>query len=248
MSKSIFHYTKKFEYLCDIIEKGFIPSFCEEMLCTKSHCIKFAIPSLCFCDIPITQAQEHKDKYGEFAIGVKKKWAIKNDINPITYLNSNSNIADATMAVVDYYKQSLCKLKGKKLSNANYNYLRTISHLKNYSGDLPKRKLKNINFYEEKEWRYVPTIADTQGNDCCLSFEENQLKRLKKEYPKKPHLPQCAIPLKVKNISHLIVPNQTEKYNFIKCLKANKRLTKNDKQFHILLTKIITYSEIQDDL
>lgn len=248
MSKSIFHYTKKFEYVCDILERGFIPSFCEEELCTKSNCFKFHVPCVCFCDIPLTRAKDHKKKYGEFAIGVKKDWARKNDINPITYLNSESGIADSILSVIKAHKSYINKQTGRKKKQETYNRIRTLSHFKNYKGDVPNHGLKDVEFYEEKEWRYVPTTLDGTGDKCCKFHEESEWKRIKSKYTSKPHLPGCAISVSLTDITHIIVPNKDQKHKFINCLKANDKIFKSKRAFYDLLTKIITYKEIQDDL
>jgi Putative abortive phage resistance protein AbiGi, antitoxin len=246
-NKSIFHYTRKFETICEIIENGFVPSFCKEQLCTSEHCYDFAVPMVSFCDIPLSRAEEHKNKYGKFAIGVKKEWCKKNNINPIYYLNNETGISNSLVGVLTTHSKYIKTCSSKIKKDEIYNHIRTISHFKNYSGKIEGIS-KKITFYNEKEWRYVPIFTDDCGKNCCKLYLKNKFGQIKIDYPKKPHLLECALKTELSNITHIVVPTKKSKYELINCLSKNKKLTKNENQFYDLLTKILTYQEIVYDI
>ena len=45
---------------------------------------------VCFCDIPLSDIAEHTQKYGNYAIGLKKTWAMEQGVTPILYVHDNS--------------------------------------------------------------------------------------------------------------------------------------------------------------
>lgn len=106
-STSLFHYTKKFSVLKSIIKTGLRYSYSYESLynefnlddansivSTDANKSGVAIPMVCFCDIPILRAEQHKKKYGSYAIGLDKENLIsvyKQTLNPINYISSNNH-------------------------------------------------------------------------------------------------------------------------------------------------------------
>lgn len=129
-SSSLFHFTKSFDILKKIIVNGLRYSFAYEQLpkeVVKSYLypnidIKndleisngVAIPMISFCDIPITRASQHIEKYGQYMIGLDKINFTKdfeNIINPVIYVHS-PNLSDAITkfgkererSIGDFYK------------------------------------------------------------------------------------------------------------------------------------------------
>lgn len=50
-----------------------------------------------FNDLKISELKEHIGSYGEFGIGLKKKWTIDNKLNPVMYVSQNSNVIDGVL-------------------------------------------------------------------------------------------------------------------------------------------------------
>ena len=92
-ANTLFHFTKDSNTLLSILSTKFYPRLClEKNFFTVKEVGKIAIPMVCFCDIPLSQISEHVEHYGEYAIGLKKSWAIKNGITPILYTHRESLI------------------------------------------------------------------------------------------------------------------------------------------------------------
>ena len=116
---SLFHFMKSQDYLANALEKKrLVPRYCDENidyldLNIANHHIMLL--EKCFCDIPMHKLTEpfrvefaenndainncsdtiqnqktHPDFYGEFAIAFSKDWCIKNNLQPVHYVNPKS--------------------------------------------------------------------------------------------------------------------------------------------------------------
>ena len=100
-SSSLFHFTRDFETLKQILAKGLRFSYCYEpfgeivakqgwdivlKVGTKIiNCKGIAIPMICFCDIPLLRTQKHREKYGDYMIGFNREALIK-AVNATNYM------------------------------------------------------------------------------------------------------------------------------------------------------------------
>jgi len=105
-SSTLFHLTKKNADLKRIVQKGLRFSYCLETYKEKikkennvgeeSSEYGVAIPMVCFCDIPLLRINDHRHKFGSYAIGFDKDIISKfynHILNPVWYIDSN-NVSD----------------------------------------------------------------------------------------------------------------------------------------------------------
>jgi hypothetical protein len=93
-SNSLFHFTDSIENVKSILADKIYGSYCKETLHYKADAITLIIPMICFCDIPLKTISQYT-KYGRYGIGLKKGWGIKNQLNPVLYLEKSSRVADS---------------------------------------------------------------------------------------------------------------------------------------------------------
>ncbi|MBZ2200235.1 MAG: abortive infection system antitoxin AbiGi family protein [Lentilactobacillus hilgardii] len=110
---------------------------------------RVAIPMLCFCDIFLHKIEPHYDTYGFFGIGISKKLAQSIPIQPITYLNPISPLTK------DLGNGLNGILGGSKVGQVGDSLLTELKFLKPIYG---KGKIKDQNFHDEHEWRFIPKI------------------------------------------------------------------------------------------
>jgi hypothetical protein len=94
-ANTLFHYTKNFEALSSILKEGFRVSYSKERI---TDSIFIAIPIVSFCDIPIECCEEHREKYGSYAIGLNKQWMMdtyKELLSPVHYVIHNAPVRGA---------------------------------------------------------------------------------------------------------------------------------------------------------
>jgi len=102
---------------------------------------------VCFCDIPLSNIQDHTKDYGKYGIGMYKGWA-KDKIAPITYYKEKSTLSKK---LYDNISPTI----------TTEQKMQWFSLLKRYYGEtwsLKKRKYIHKVLYNEREWRYVPIL------------------------------------------------------------------------------------------
>jgi len=97
----LFHYTKSLQTLRGILTSGFRFAVVKEALPRVAWGTS-ALTALglqrtyndnqvvCFCDIPLTLAADHRGHYSSYAVGLTKEWAMANGVAPVRYVHSDS--------------------------------------------------------------------------------------------------------------------------------------------------------------
>lgn len=229
-SNSLFHFTKKYEYLTSILEIGFLPRYViEDYTSLESVIPKLAIPMVCFCDIPLTHTLEHTDHYGKYGIGLSKDWANSKDINPVAYLTTRAKIKDF---YDDLFMQSN---KDNGFSNLVFEI---IKYLKPYQGESGNGIMKV--FYNEKEWRYIFRGKNIEEfRDLLHEHEFEQIRDY--NFMVEPY------PLNVSpsDIRYLIVDKRDEVFKLSEFIFNSKRFSKKDR--YKLMSCIISIEDIKED-
>jgi len=201
-SSSFFHYTKKKKSLLGILRNGFRFSYSFEtfdeivahsdndnylpmphLVGTEPQTVGIAFPMVCFCDIPLMRAGQHRSHYGNYCIGLDKEVTLKQwspIINPVHYVNSSW--VDDLYRKLAIHKRSLAsRVKKEKefiaeIENASHDaipeltekakqYIKTAHSFYEFGYTLEQilrltkpcdgkdRKGRPVCFYDEREWR-----------------------------------------------------------------------------------------------
>lgn len=268
-TSSLFHYTS-LNSLKKVLEDGIKPNYCKEDFSTSSQQLIIGIPMISFCDIPLTRTYEFTSRYGNHAIGLSKKWAIHNGINPILYANTNEILSS-----LNFYKDHEKNLNMQRATNlrASINLmikpplafipekeyvkphsanLNLFGFTKKYMGENPKTKKPQCN-YEENEWRYI--VKEEAEISWKWSLDEYKKWRGDDSLPKPLpdiFLEQKKLVFSCADITHIIVQNENQIPNLIKKISALKaiggtsmEISENEK--NILFSKIISMEKIKTD-
>ncbi|MEL1245822.1 abortive infection system antitoxin AbiGi family protein [Flavobacterium sp. DGU11] len=252
-ANTIVHYTEEFKSILEILESSsFKLSYCSERIKTRgSQSFSFAVAMVSFCDIPFTDYKKHfastKGKklgyYGDYGIGLTKKWAKKNGLNPVFYIDTNSYAGTALRKSVESYytNGSINQLE----AFFNEETTKFACFTKNYEGELYRKGLlkdSKYKFYDEREWRYVPQGKDlAKHGDYCMLDNKEYLSD-KQNFTGK--INRYELKFSIDDISYIIVKDENEIPILINTL--SKYFTENDK-LKILFTKIITSEQIIND-
>lgn len=252
-ANTLFHFTNSIENLQNILTNNFSPRYCLEYF---DYVDKFeeylALPMVCFCDIPLSQTTEHIDKYGSYAIGLKKEWAIQNAITPVLYLHNESQ----TRKIINSASNKLLKLdkletviKRHVSARGTMDAFGLFFFCKKYKGNMWRNgKLKkDITFYNEREWRYIP------DSDVLLKINPG-LFISKKEYDdfdkRKSHnesLSFIKINFTPNDIKYVIIKKESERLKITKMINKIKGSLYSTDELKVLSSKIISVEQIKED-
>lgn len=255
-TSSLFHYTD-YASLSKIIQEGLIPNYCAEDITYKdekgiAQGTIIGIPMVSFCDIPISRIEEFSDRYGYYAIGINKKWADYNTINPVFYAKDRGALRGFnTMTLIGKFLEDRSHAKDGVLNlnedfgnadditflvNSNImhdNTMPLFGYVKRYeSARIIKsstgEKTISQNNYLENEWRYiVPESADVKW---LWNKEEYESWRGDKSKPKpKPtfSLVNKKLSFDIDDISFIIVKTESQVNNMITLLSNIKKVGGN---------------------
>ncbi len=251
-TNTIFHFTRTIDNLESILKNDFYPQFSfDNILGTILNAPdgERAIPMVCFCDIPLAQIRKHTNTYGDYALGLSKKWAIKNKINPVSYTYSNSDFSNkikhAILKLDEHEKEVL-----KSDSTLGIQFDFAIQYIKPYEGKLWKNgkwSKENIRFYDEREWRYIPNFKNIDqplwiSNEVLK--EPHPLEDLNKTIAERKDVRLSFVP---NDIKFIIVKKESEILPMLdKVINIKKhKFLYNDVQ--LLTTRIISMESIREN-
>lgn len=152
-SNLLFHLTDKIETLKSILSDKFYGSFCIETLHFDNTEDKLFVPMISFCDIPLV-ILSNKTKYGEFGLGMTKEWGIKNQLNPVLYVEKKSSLSHSIVQssigshlLLDILEPELDKIDSEldKMIEAQNNNSLDIAKFKGvYDETIRQRQLYNV--------------------------------------------------------------------------------------------------------
>lgn len=239
-ANTLFHFTKDKDTLLSILKSSFYPRLSlEQVDLFKGQAI--AIPMCCFCDIPLSQISDHVSRYGSYAIGIKKEWAIKQGITPVMYFHKNSsaykNVKRHISALKDLTKKGVIdeQVSVEQLLYVMYNCF----FMKPYEGVGEEK----IRYYDEREWRYVlPCFVD--GKQTYLSSDgyNDPIKREEMNRSNE----QYGIRFNPSVINYIIVKSEKEIIDVKHAVSSIKGNYPYD-QVDLLTTRLISIERIKED-
>lgn len=263
-SKTLFHFTPKIENVIDILENEFRPHFCLEDLNIITpdlgfrEELEFAIPMVCFCDIPLSQAKVHMETYGKYGIGLSKEWGKLNKICPVLYVHENSAIPFGVRKMlekgVDLFLMDNVHVD-MPLTNIEYiakivgEIDRIQSFIKPYEGRLWRNGkyipdiIGKIRFYDEREWRFVPELPEDISSSRLTKAEFIDEK--KKNSANEKLRENCVLKFEPLDIKYIIVDKENEIIDIIKEIEGIEKYDDNQKK--LLFSRVISSEQILED-
>ena len=246
-------YMDKPEYLHEILKASAIkPRYVEEIIdyLNITGVPAITIPMICFCDIPFSKVSKHTENYGQFGIALYKVKCFNKNVQPVTYINPNSNYFSDFRDTINTLMDLLIN-KGEKLED-KWSFLSDfmltqLVYSKPIVGDMNTRSgKKKLLFKDECEWRYIPKLPkdmDLVLKPVDASPEGREI------YNKALASKKCRktwFRFTPDEICYLIVPNESEASNLIDFINSGKlRMSRKDK--NKLISKIEITSKIVQD-
>lgn len=250
-SSVLFHFTNSMDNLKNILKNGFYPHYCLEYtldpIDRKAAASRRppmnAVPMVCFCDLPLSLIRKHLKEYGNFGIGLDKKWGLKNGLTPVLYTHSKAQTRQPVLRLTTNEP----KANNQK---AEYDLRLLAAYTKPFSGPAWRNgQVKSkVKFYDEREWRYV---AVPRGDEPLFLSQEDFDNADKRDKLHKLFKKHYALSISPDVIQYLIVPYDREENNVIELYDYLMRLYKNPyglKEAKSVTTAIMTVNRINEDV
>lgn len=160
----IIHITKEFQNIVNIIKtSSFMLAYCGEVFNSGDDRISSAAhPMVCFSEYCFDELEGKKITYGKYGIAFTKEWAEKMKLNPVLYVEKNSQVAKA---LGELLKARQGRINGLSLPNQlRLPIIQLKCFTKNVRGYNSYFEDDSFYFKAENEWRYVPKLDEIDGN------------------------------------------------------------------------------------
>lgn len=249
-ANALFTFMDKISYLKDILEKKLIfPRYCRENIeyLGLNKLPEIAFPMKCFCDIFINKLYEHMNLYGKYGIALSKEWGLRNQIQPVQYINNSSFIINSIQDLYNHIQELHMEDDFISDKNKDIKYIENILYdrlrfIKPIYGDMYRKGklLKNLNFHDEHEWRYILKVDDDNIYPYITEF--NDLYSLSEDLTKNP---DYGLKIDSDDIKYLIVKSKADRKELINFIINDCSYDEMEK--YILISKIIVFNELEVD-
>ena len=176
----IIHFTKELNNIISILELSYFKlGYCSEYFGEKNKIVSSAAhPMVCFSEFTDPElSYKENTTYGEYAIAMKKEWATTNGLNPVLYIDKNSQAAVGLAALLKARQKH-----GKDAipKNLRLPIMQVKCFTKHETGFNTYFDRGNFCFKNENEWRYIPTKKQIGGG--YISLNRNTFIRNKEKY------------------------------------------------------------------
>lgn len=138
-SDTLFHFTTSLKNIEGILLKKFQLTYCHEKYQLDYQTHDSYYPMISFCDIPLSLAKDHIERYGAYAIGMTKEWGVNNNLNPVVYIDKESLLAKDVQSSLDNMQKTIDSL-ATHINNETLAFQRFIINSLNKTGNYLEHK------------------------------------------------------------------------------------------------------------
>ncbi|BBB62012.1 hypothetical protein UNDKW_3739 [Undibacterium sp. KW1] len=245
----LFHFTRQQSSLQGILQETFKPSMARERIETDIEVKEFAVPMISFCDLRLSELRHHMDKYGHFGIGMSKEWAMREGLNPVSYVNPKSEFTNHLIDGIKELFDILDKANWPNdLSMLDTTYMKIFNvqrYIKNYKGNLIRGGQDRgiYTFADEREWRYVlPLFTKLLFPVVPISMIDTPEKKAAWNEQISSH----KLGFKAADIKYLIVKKESNAARLREYIHKLKNYETGEKDH--MLARIVTADQIFSDM
>jgi hypothetical protein len=250
-ANTLFHFTNSNSLKNILASQGLFPQYSDEhfedILPENSIYRVTYIPLISFCDLTIIQLSRdsvHTQVFGDYGIGLTKKWGIERKVSPVIYVHKNSQPSNQLYNLIKLFrKYDKTHEAEETISTARRELVDSFKFIKPYQGRWQKGKIieegeNDIVYYNEREWRYCPLLSQYKVLSGVKISNKKEKDVLNKSLKNK------MVKFNVDDIKYIIIKKKNEIEEFVTVIDKMKL---NQKQKNELITKIITFEEINED-
>lgn len=174
-SNILWHQTNEEGFYAILKSKKLRYSYCLEKIVPLFHLEPIAFPMISVSDYPLSEIGNNKWAYGNYCIGFRQIWGVKTGFTPVTYCSLGSR----GLQILNYLLDDGLKSDIQSRFGA---VMYLFAYMKFVQAPLKTKhkRFKNYRFYDEREWRVVPYITETDNSELWPFYNEEGYKVFKK--------------------------------------------------------------------
>lgn len=175
-SNILWHQTNEMGFFEILESKKLRYSYCLERIIPEFKLKPIAFPMISVSDYPLSEIGNNKWAYGNYCIGFKQSWGVKVGFSPVTYCSYGSRGLQVLNLLLDDALKNDIQLRFGAV-------MFLFAHMKFVQAPLETKhkRFKTYRFYDEREWRVVPYITETDNSGLWPFFDEEGYKKYKKD-------------------------------------------------------------------
>jgi len=241
-SNTLFHFTNSYDRLKSILELEFEPRFCLEHSPTRDDGspFEYAVPMVCFCDLPLSQTSTHLAFYGNYGLGLSKEWGQAHGVTPVLYAYAGSAVRANLGKLWRSFKKDEWPLE---LSRA---VGQILCYIKPYTGRFWRngKYIEDVRFYNEREWRFVP---ENIGDKGWMIPKSDYLDKAKVGQLNDAVAAEGRLSFEPRDIRYIIVASEAEVLTMVDDVLRIKGKKYSYDDLRLLTTRIISAQQIRED-
>lgn len=166
-SNVLWHQTDKKSFYDILGAKKLLYSYCLERVIPTFHLKPVAFPMISVSDYPFSEIANNNWTYGNYCIGFNRSWGEKVGFSPVWYCSTGSRC----LRQLDVLLKEGMKSNEKGLFGVSM-FLFAQMKLDQAPLYSSKRQFKKYRFYDEREWRIVPYITETDESEVLPFLTE----------------------------------------------------------------------------
>ena len=203
-SNILWHQTNKEAFYEILKSKRLRYSYCLERIIPVFGLKPVAFPMISVSDHPFSEIGNNKWTYGDFCIGFNQEWGEKMGFSPVCYCSYGSRCLHQLNGLLAEAIQT----KSQKLFGTA---MFMFSHMKFVQAPLTTKiqEFKKYRFYDEREWRIVPYITETDKAGLMPFLTEDSYKEFKEKHDGKSLL-EIGVGFQYDDIHYIIVDKNAD--------------------------------------
>ena len=173
-SNILWHQTNERGFYEILKSKKLRYSYCLERIIPEIHLEPIAFPMISVCDYPLSEIGNNKWAYGNYNIGFKQEWGVKAGFSPVWYCSMGSR----GLRQLNVLLEDALKNESKGRFGAIM-YLYALMKFDQAPLITKNKEFKRYRFYDEREWRIVPYITETDTAEVMPFLTEDGYKEYK---------------------------------------------------------------------
>lgn len=173
-SNILWHQTNEDGFYEILKSKRLCYSYCLERIIPMFKLKPVAFPMISVSDYPFSEIGNNRWAYGNFCIGYNQKWGERVGFSPVCYCSYGSrSLQQLNNLLYEAIQTGSQKLFGLAMF--------LFSHMKFVEAPLKTKKqlFKKYRFFDEREWRVVPYITETDKDGIMPFLTEDGYKEYK---------------------------------------------------------------------